>query len=293
METDLILLAYGMACVFGAAVVRGYSGFGFSLLAVTSLSLFLEPRDVVPAIFMNLIVGSKLGVIEATYQPMKIAAAEAQWETCAPCSFSVFQIEGGNQNPTPTQIIEIPHLLSVLATATWDGEVVGLNELQAQYEQQYGPGNYVPDVFIQYWSMRVMAYLGALVFLFSLWGAWLIYKGKLASTKWFLVAATWAMVTPFLMNTAGWLLTENGRQPWIVQGLMKVEDGVSPSVSVTELWMSLTFFIVLYGLLAAVDGVLMFRFGRQALSEGDEEHGASTSEDTPSPDDEPVPAMTY
>ena len=78
-------------------------------------------------------VGSQLGVIETTYQPMKIAAAEAQWETCQPCSFSVFQIGGGNNDQTPTKIIEIPHLLSVLATGTWDGEVVGLDELQAQY----------------------------------------------------------------------------------------------------------------------------------------------------------------
>jgi cytochrome d ubiquinol oxidase subunit I len=248
----------------------------------------------VPAIFMNLIVGSKLGIIETTYQPMKIAAAEAQWTTCDPCSFSVIQIGGGNNDPTPTKIIQIPHLLSVLADGTWNGEVEGLDELQAQYEEQYGPGDYIPNVFIQYWSMRVMAYLGALVFLFSLWGAWLIYKHKLARAKWFLLAATWAIITPFLMNTAGWLLTENGRQPWIVQGLMTVQDGVSPSVSVTELWISLTFFIVLYGLLAAVDGALMFRFGRQALGEGDDHgHGAPTSEETPSPDDEPVPALTY
>ncbi len=73
------------------------------------------------------------------------------------------------------------------------------------------------------------------------------------------------------MNTAGWLLTENGRQPWIVQGLMLVKDGVSQSVSVTEIWISLIFFIALYGLLAAVDGTLMFRFGRKALGDGDED----------------------
>ena len=100
------------------------------------------------------------GVIETRYQPMKIAAAEAQWETCQPCSFSAFQIGGGNNDEDPTKVIAIPHLLSILATLKWDGQVVGLNELQAQYEQQYGPGNYIPNVFIQYWSMRVMAYLG-------------------------------------------------------------------------------------------------------------------------------------
>jgi len=76
-----------------------------------------------PATVLALLVGSELGVIETKYQPMKIAAAEAQWTTCQPCSFSMFQIGGGNNDQTPTQIIEIPHLLSVLATGTWDGKV--------------------------------------------------------------------------------------------------------------------------------------------------------------------------
>ena len=109
----------------------------------------------VPAILFTLLVGDELGVIEGKYQPMKIAAAEAQWTTCQPCSFSLFQIGGGNNDQTPTQIIEIPHLLSLLATNHWNGQVVGLNPLQPQYAKQYGPGNYVPNVFIQYWSMRV------------------------------------------------------------------------------------------------------------------------------------------
>src|SRR6185503_12909148 len=187
---------------------------------------------------------SQLGVIETRYQPMKIAAAEAQWETCQPCSFSAFQIGGGKNDEDPQKVIAIPHLLSILATLSWNGKVVGLNELQAQYEQQYGPGNYIPNVFIQYWSMRVMAYLATVVMALSLWGAWLLYRRRLPDSKWFLRAAMLAVVTPFIMNTAGWMLTENGRQPWIVQGLMKTADGVSPSVSTTELLISL---VVFYG----------------------------------------------
>ena len=70
----------------------------------------------VPAILFAMLVGDELGVIEAKYQPMKIAAAEAQWTTCQPCSFSMFQIGGGNNDQTPTKIIAIPHLLSLLAT---------------------------------------------------------------------------------------------------------------------------------------------------------------------------------
>jgi len=219
----------------------------------------------VPAMLFTLLVGDELGVIEGKYQPMKIAAAEAQWTTCQPCSFSLFQIGGGNNDETPTQIIEIPHLLSLLATNHWNGQVVGMNELQAQYSKQYGPGNYVPNVFIQYWSMRVMAYLGALVLLISLWGLWLIRRKKLETSRIFLWVAIWSAVLPFAMNTAGWLLTESGRQPWIVQGIMLTKNGISPTVSVTWLWISLIAFILLYGTLGTVDLILMLRYSRRPL----------------------------
>jgi cytochrome d ubiquinol oxidase subunit I len=219
----------------------------------------------VPAMLFTLLVGDELGVIEGKYQPMKIAAAEAQWTTCQPCSFSLFQIGGGNNDQTPTQIIEVPHLLSLLATNHWNGQVVGLNELQAQYSKQFGPGNYVPNVFIQYWSMRAMAYLGALVLLISLWGLWLIRRKKLATSRVFLWVAIWSAVLPFVMNTAGWLLTESGRQPWIVQGIMLTKNGISPTVSATWLWISLVGFIALYGTLGTVDLILMLRYSRKEL----------------------------
>jgi cytochrome bd ubiquinol oxidase subunit I len=219
----------------------------------------------VPAMLFTLLVGDELGVIEGKYQPMKIAAAEAQWTTCQPCSFSLFQIGGGKNDETPTQIIEIPHLLSLLATNHWNGQVVGMNELQAQYSKQFGPGNYVPNVFIQYWSMRVMAYLGALVLLISVWGLWLIRRKKLATSRVFLWVAVWSAVLPFAMNTAGWLLTESGRQPWIVQGIMLTKNGISPTVSVTWLWISLVGFIALYGTLGTVDLILMLRYSRKEL----------------------------
>ena len=198
-----------------------------------------------PAILIQMFVGNKLGEIENTYQPAKIAAAEAQWNNCQPCSFSLFQIGGGSNDQTPTEIIAIPHLLSVLATGSWNGPVTGLNELQSQYQKKYGPGNYIPDVFIQYWSMRVMAYLGSLIALLALWGGWLMPSRNAGPLQ--MVSARfalWAVVTPFLMNTAGWLLTESGRQPWIVQGLMKTVNANSPSVTSTDIWISLIVFVL-------------------------------------------------
>jgi cytochrome bd ubiquinol oxidase subunit I len=241
-----------------------------------------------PAILLQMFVGNKLGEIEATYQPAKIAAAEAQWENCQPCSFSVFQIGGGKNDETPTQLIAIPHLLSVLATGTWGGAVVGLNQLQKEDVAKYGPGNYIPDVFIQYWSMRVMAYLGSLIALLALWGAWLVHRGTLARSKWFLRASLGAVVTPFVMNTAGWLLTESGRQPWIVQGLMKTINANSPSVTATDIWISLISFVLIYLALGAADLVLMLRYARKGLDPEDDGPDGSSAGAQSS-----TPAMSY
>jgi cytochrome d ubiquinol oxidase subunit I len=162
----------------------------------------------------------------------------------------------------------------LLATGTWNGEVEGLNELQAADVQQYGAGNYVPNVFVQYWSMRVMAYLGSLITLLALWGAWLLYRKKLAESRVFLAVATWAVLAPFLMNTAGWMLTENGRQPWLVQGLMKTADGVSTSVGTAELAISIGALVVVYVLIGIVYLFLMLRYARRGLElEHDEPSG--------------------
>ena len=115
----------------------------------------------VPVTALNLVVGSRFGLATTDYQPMKIAAAEALWNTEQPAGFSLFQIGGFSQSDQdPSFVIQVPRLLSVLATGTLDGKVDGLNQVQAQYEQQYGAGNYIPPVEAAYWGMRVMAYVG-------------------------------------------------------------------------------------------------------------------------------------
>jgi cytochrome d ubiquinol oxidase subunit I len=283
---------WGYSKVLLASVVTGT----MVMLAVSAWQLrhgadkevFLQPARLslailVPAILFTMLVGDELGVIEARYQPMKIAAAEAQWTTCQPCSFSLFQIGGGNNDHTPTQIIEIPHLLSLLATNHWNGKVVGMTPLQNQYVSKYGPGYYVPNVFIQYWGMRVMAYGGVLVLLIAVWGLWLIRRKKLATSQLFLRVAIWAAVLPFLMNTAGWLLTESGRQPWIVQGLMLTKNGISPSLSTTWIAISLGVFVLVYAVIATVDLLLMIKYSRQPLPPS--RTGAEA--------DTPVPAVQY
>ena len=232
-------------------------------------------------------VGGQLGINETTYQPMKIAAAEANWTTCQPCSFSMLQFGGWTADDPPTKIIEIPHLLSLLATGTWNGEVQGLTPLNAQSQQQYGPGNYVPNVFIQYWSMRVMAYLATLVALFGAWGLWLWWRKKLATARVFLWIASWIMITPFLMSTAGWFLTESGRQPWIVQGLMLTRDGLSGSGSATQIVISLGIVVALYTTIGVIATILMLRHARRGLPD---EPAVPEQPATPGA---PTPSLTY
>jgi cytochrome d ubiquinol oxidase subunit I len=134
--------------------------------------------------------------------------------------------------------------------------------------------------------MRVMAYLAIIVVLVALWGIWLSRRGTISryssrTSQWFLWAAQWMVILPFLMNTAGWLLTESGRQPWIVQGIMLTKNGLSPSVSTTYLWISVLGFFVLYGTLGTIDLILMLRYARKEPPPG------------PAHADEPVPAMQY
>jgi len=125
--------------------------------------------------------------------------------------------------------------------------------------------------------------VGSLIALLALWGTWLIHKGRLDRSKWFLRAGLGAVVTPFVMNTAGWLLTESGRQPWIVQGLMKTVNANSPSVSSLDIWISLIAFVLVYIALGAADLILMLRYSRKGLDPDDDPEGTGSATQTPTP----------
>jgi cytochrome d ubiquinol oxidase subunit I len=250
----------------GALVVLGVSC--WHLLQGRNVELFRRAAALalivaVPVTFANLLVGSRFGIITDTDQPMKIAAAEALWNTEEPASFSLFQIGGFSaQHPKPSVALEIPGMLSFLATGSFHGTVQGMNQLQAQYARQYGPGTYTPPVEAVYWSMRVMAYLGALMFAIAALGAWLYRRGKLQSTRWFLRTAIVAIAFPFIAAAAGWVLTEVGRQPWIVQGLLQTVKANSPAVNGTMLAASIAVFALLYAMLGVLDFTLMHRYAR-------------------------------
>ncbi len=217
----------------------------------------------VPVSALNLWWGSHLGIVITEYQPMKIAATEAQWETCQPCAFSLFQIGGFTEDDqTPAFSIQIPRLLSFLATGSFDGEVQGLTPLQASEQAQYGDGDYIPPVRTTYWSMRLMAYAGSLVFFVLALAAFFVWRGRLEAKRWLLWAGILTIPLPYVAALAGWVLTEVGRQPWIVWGLLKTGDASSPSVSTSTIVLSLAVFAGLYGVLAVVDVVLMRRYAR-------------------------------
>ena len=250
--------------IFGSSVVLGVSCWHF--LRRHRVEVFRKAAMValivaVPVTLLQLVVGNRFGAAVTSAQSMKIAASEAQWETCQPCGFSAFQIGGFTKDdPTPSFSITIPKLLSYMATGSFNGKVQGLNQLQAQEQSEFGPGNYMPDVRVAYWSMRAMAYMGALMFLVAAVGALLYRKQRLERARWFQRTAIVAIAFPYIAATAGWILTEMGRQPWIVQDLLKTADANSPSVSTTWLGISLSFFITLYVALLVLDVWLMRRY---------------------------------
>jgi cytochrome d ubiquinol oxidase subunit I len=256
----LVGLTTGATVIFGVAcwhLVRGRNQELFRRAA--KLALIVG----VPISFVNLGVGSHLGVVITDYQPMKIASTEAQWDTCQPCAFSLFQIGGFTENDqTPTFSIQVPHLLSLLATDSWNGEVQGLNPLQTSERRQYGSGDYIPPVRTTYWSMRIMAYAGSLLFLVLAVCAFFYRRGTLETKRWLLWAGVLTIPLPYVAALAGWLLSEVGRQPWIVWGLLKTADANSPSVSTTTIAFSLAVFGLLYLVLTVLNFVLLRRHAR-------------------------------
>ena len=108
------------------------------------------------------------------------------------------QIGGFTQDDQTPSFSRSTRLLSFLATGSFKGQVVGMNELQAQETADYGPGDYIPPVRATYWGMRIMAYLGTLVFLVAALGAFLYRRGRLERTRWFLWTAVATIAAPFL-----------------------------------------------------------------------------------------------
>jgi cytochrome d ubiquinol oxidase subunit I len=193
-------------------------------------------------------------------QPMKMAAAEALWNTESPAAMSLFTI-GDMTNRRDVFSIRLPAVLSILACNRTSCAVEGINELQARYEKQYGPGNYVPFVVMIYWAFRAMVGSGMLMVALAGLALYLVMRNQ-AAPPWYLRWLPFAIALPYLANSAGWIMTEMGRQPWMVFGLLKTEAGVSTSVPTGMVLASLILFTLTYGVLMAADVYLLAKYAK-------------------------------
>ncbi|MCI2975488.1 MAG: cytochrome ubiquinol oxidase subunit I [Ferrimicrobium sp.] len=208
--------------------------------------------------------GSAQGVVTVKDQPMKMAAAEALYNTKSGAPESLLTI--GNLKDQVLFQITLPHVLSLLATNSWNGKVQGINQLQKADVKKYGPGNYVPTVWLEYWNFRIMAGLGAVIIAIAVWGMWLLWRKRLDSSKWFRRVAIYAIPLPFIANTTGWIFTETGRQPWIVYGVLRTSQGVTRNLSPWDVGITFVGFIALYVVLGAVDLAMMLHYSRKDLA---------------------------
>ncbi len=199
-------------------------------------------------------------------QPMKVAAAEALWESENPASFSLFTV-GNEKELRDVYSIRVPGMLSFLAYNSFEGEVKGIRELQREYAAKYGPGNYIPSVITAYWSFRIMAGAGTLMLLVSLFALYKVIKENYTFSRFSGALIFWSMLLPWIANSSGWILAEMGRQPWIVFGLLKTEAGVTPAsvVSSGELMLSLVLFVLIYTALGATDLFLLKKYAAAGI----------------------------
>ena len=256
-----------------------------SLFAGVGAYLFLKGKDAEvakPAIKLGAITimisfvfvavsGDYTARVMTEQQPMKMAAAEALWDTKASAPFSLLTI-GDLSGKHAVFQIGLPSVLSFMSTGKFDGVVEGVNDLEKKYDAQYGKGSYTPVIWLAYWSFRLMIGFGALAFLLAAFILWRSRKGNdLPTSKWFMRSVIALPFLPILGNSFGWIFTESARQPWVVFGLMKTADGVSPTVSAGSVAFTMIAFTLLYGVLAVIEFGLFVKTikqGPQAAVEG-------------------------
>lgn len=203
------------------------------------------------------------GHLQAQYlgkhQPMKMAAMESLWETANPAPFAIVAVTD-EANKRNSSEVGVPGVLSLLIYDEMKGEVKGLNELQAAAEVKYGPGNYMPPVTQSFWTFRIMVLAGLWMAALSALSLLLLYKNKLETNTTVLTLLFWSLPVPYIANSTGWILTEGGRQPWIVVGLQKVSQAISTNLTQVDIWISLIGFTILYSILAVASIYLVRKF---------------------------------
>ena len=233
------------------------------------------------------LTGDQLGLAMVSTQPMKMAAAEAMFNSScgADASFSLFSI-GTPDGTGEIWSLRVPYLLAFLSTHDLNGCVEGINDLNAQYAHQFastGLTDFTPVLWITYWAFRWMIGLGMLHAFIALVGLWITRKNaKRQPAPWMWKIAIWSFPLSLGANIVGWVFTEMGRQPWIVFSLMTTQNGVSPGVSGVEVLISLISFTAIYAALAVVEIGLIVRAAKKG-PDITEKHD----------EDAPVPSVVY
>ena len=286
-----------------------FSGWMFAAMIVASISAWHLARgrnvqmmrttlrfglwSAIVSFVLVAVAGDQLSLVMVATQPMKMAAAEATFNTVCgqDASFSIFTL-GTPDGTSELFSIRVPFLLSILSTHSLDGCVEGINDLNTMYSQQMFPqfadqvdGNFAPVLWVTYWAFRWMIALGGLTALISAVGLWVTRKKATRPVApWMWRVAIWAAPLPMLASLVGWLFTEMGRQPWIVFGLMLTQDGVSPSVPGWSVLVSLIAFTVTYASLAVVEFGLIKKYaqkGPDPLPDPNAPREPDTVENTP------------
>ncbi|MFC3747271.1 cytochrome ubiquinol oxidase subunit I [Paenibacillus sp. GCM10012306] len=270
-----VLAAYAT----GAFLVTGISA--YKLLKKQEVSFFKKSFQIAAIVGIISSVGVAVaGHAQAQYlvetQPMKMAASEGLWgDSGDPAPWTVWaSIDPTNK--TNSGEFKIPYLLSFLSYSKFSGEVKGMNQLQAEYEQQYGPGDYIPPVRTTFWSFRIMVAAGTLMMVLGLYAMYLIWRKKMdRPNTWFMRFMLWGLLLPPIANTAGWIMTEFGRQPWTVFGLMQTKDSVSPNITSGQVLFSVISFTTIYLILGLVLVGLFIKVIKKGPYAMDNDHGDS------------------
>ncbi|HIE24517.1 MAG TPA: cytochrome ubiquinol oxidase subunit I [Anaerolineales bacterium] len=205
-------------------------------------------------------IGHFQGQFLVKHQPMKMAAAEALWETEQPAPLSMFAIINEKEQFNSIDI-GIPAMLSFMSYNNFTDEVEGIRDLQAQAEAEYGPDDYIPPVTLNYWSFRAMVGSGGLMLLIALLGVYWGKKDDLVDKTLFLKTVVYSAILPYIAVSTGWILAETGRWPWIVYGLQKIEDAISPNVPAWNVALSLGLMLIIYTVFTIVAYKLAIKYG--------------------------------
>ncbi|GAA2056775.1 cytochrome ubiquinol oxidase subunit I [Catenulispora yoronensis] len=234
---------------------------------------------VLAACLATAVTGDIDGKIMTAQQPMKMAAAEAQYHTSQPASFSLFTI-GSLDGDSEVWSVRVPGVLSFLATGSFHGKVEGIDDVQAAEVAKYGPGTYIPVVPVTYWSFRLMIGFGMLAGAVAAAGLWFTRRGRTPGPerRWFWRSALWSLALAPLAASFGWIFTEMGRQPWSVFGVLATRDSVSPTVGAATVATSLIVLTALYGVLAVVEVGLMLRAAKHGPEQPGSEGAAAEGE---------------